>query len=310
MNNFIFDELKKIIKEADTVIRKNRRLKINKKEGNGNIVTSTDILVNECINSMLIEKFPNAQIISEEKNTIGKEDAKLKFIVDPIDGTSNFIKNWPCSVSIGVVNDNELVFGIILDIQKRYVYYAIKGKGAYMYNLSNPNKVTRLSCDENNVNEINQAIISYDFPYSQKALDDTQGIVKKLRIAGANLKTIGLISLEILKCGLGKKYRPNDYNDVCWHVEVRPWDVAAATCIVRELGCEVYSLKNNGNLINCEELTNKEAKIAFVATKSEEMATSMYNYYFHVIYDYDKLSLEANIKAKIAREMLKKDDED
>lgn len=304
MKSLIISNLKNIMKEADAFIRKNRKLEIRSKEGNGNLVTSVDIKLNEYITHKLNEIYPEAEIISEEMQNIGQKNSSLKFVIDPIDGTSNFLKGWPCSVSIGAIFKEELVAGMILDINSRDVYYATKNGGAYRYNLSNSNKIIKININKSKINDIQKAIVSYDFPYSDVAFDNTQKVVASLYRNGAKLKTIGPISLEILKCGLGKNNRQNDYNDVCFHLEVRPWDVAAATCIIRELGFELYSLKNNATPIDINELVDKEATIAFVATNSEILATHIYNEYNHVVYEYDKQFVEVTKKAKCAREKI------
>ena len=98
----IFPSLKNILTS--------KNVDLEEKDGVGNFVTSVDKKIEEHIKNILLEIFPNAQIIGEENADESKVtvDGGLKFVVDPLDGTTNFTNNWPHTVSIGVVNNNEL----------------------------------------------------------------------------------------------------------------------------------------------------------------------------------------------------------
>ena len=80
------------------------------KVGISNFVTSVDNIIEKIIITKLQEFFPDAQIISEEsaQNAIMNENSSLKFIIDPIDGTTNFTNGWPHTVAIGIIQDNKL----------------------------------------------------------------------------------------------------------------------------------------------------------------------------------------------------------
>lgn len=178
------------------------------KSGIGNIVTYTDKNLENYLLKSLSDLFPDSQIISEEssENSQINNKASLKFIIDPLDGTTNFTNGWPHSISIGIANNNQLVSGIIYDILSDIIYLGIK---------------------------------DYDTPYGSEAFKLTREMVTNLYLNGASLKTVGPISLDVLKTALGKENRPHDYNNAVWHTEVRAWDLAAATVILRELGGEV-----------------------------------------------------------------------
>lgn len=81
--------------------------------------------------------FPNSQVIAEEsaEETKFEDNVELKFIVDPLDGTTNFTNGWPHAIAIGIVNNNELSGGILYDVIAGTVYSAIKDKGVYACDL-------------------------------------------------------------------------------------------------------------------------------------------------------------------------------
>ena len=191
----LFPKIKKILNSEK------KYLEISEKNGVANFVTSIDIKLNEFIKNSLLTLFPDSLIIAEEsENQLFPINNKLKFIVDPLDGTTNFTNNWPHTVSIGIIKDSELASGII-----------------------------------------------------------------------------GPISLDILKTALGKENRPNDFNAATWHTEVRAWDIAAATCILRELGGEIVG--KDGKPLNINTLSNPNASIAFIASGSEKLIDELYTIY-------------------------------
>ena len=100
------------------------------------------------------------------------------------------------------------------------------------------------------------------------------GIIKDSELASG---IIGPISLDILKTALGKENRPNDFNAATWHTEVRAWDIAAATCILRELGGEIVG--KDGKPLNINTLSNPNASIAFIASGSEKLIDELYTIY-------------------------------
>lgn len=272
-----------ILKGAESIL-KSKEIKVEEKNGIGNIVTSIDKKMEEYLLNKLSKAFPEAVIISEESaddmniNNITTSDSVLKFVVDPLDGTTNYTNGWPHTVSIGVILDNELVAGVIYDVLINKVYVGIKGITVMVNNLENV--LEEVSCydpiikPEYSHNVIKKSVISYDTPYGVDAFKFTTDAVTKLYHAGASLKTVGPISLDVLKTALGKENRPHDYNCAVFHAEVRAWDLCAATCILRELGGEIIGM--DGNPLSLETLSDPNARIAFIASGNKSLLNEMY----------------------------------
>lgn len=267
----IFPSLKNILTS--------KNVDLEEKDGVGNFVTSIDKKIEEYIKNSLLEIFPTAQIIGEEtadeiKVTL---DSGLKFVVDPLDGTTNFTNNWPHTVSIGVINNNELIAGIIYDVLSNKIYSGIKGLGVKESSIDNIFDQRIVKKPFHNETQIKKAVICYDTPYGSDAYEITKKMSSKLYHEGASLKIVGPISLDVLKTALGKENRPNDYNVATWHSEVRAWDLAAATCILRELNGDIIG--EDGKPLTVDILTSPTKKIMFIACGNEELRNKLYSKY-------------------------------
>ena len=113
-----------------------RALKIDNKSGHGNYVTEYDKKVQELLYRELSAILPEANFVGEENGQeVFKEEYHkgYTFVIDPIDGTTNFIKGWNESVtSIGLLKDSEPYIGVIYNPFSDWLYYAEKGQGAFM----------------------------------------------------------------------------------------------------------------------------------------------------------------------------------
>lgn len=271
----IMPEVKKILE--------NKNIEIEQKEGNSNFVTDMDKKIENYLKKSILEIFSNVQFIAEESDNeiIESENIKLKFVIDPIDGTTNFTNGWPHATVIGIVNDNELIGGIIYEILEDTVYLGIKDKGVYKTSIYDISKLEKVKNPIYDRSDIERAVICYDIPYGNEAFEETLKVCSKLYYSGASLKTVGPISLDILKMALGKENRPKDYNLATWHLEVRAWDLAAVTCILRELGGEIIG--KDGKPLSIETLTNPTEKITFIASGNENLRNSIFYKYKEVI---------------------------
>lgn len=267
----LFPEIKKMLSSENSI-------SIEEKSGIGNFVTNTDKQLDEFIKINLLKLYPQATVISEEsESTINPIPSNLKFVVDPLDGTTNFTNGWPHTVSIGIIQDNQLSAGILYDVLSNTIYTGISGIGVTKCmadDITNQIKIEKPSYSHNS---IKKSPISYDTPYGSNAFELTIEMSSKLYHSGASLKTVGPISLDVLKTALGKENRPHDYNAATWHTEVRAWDLAAATCILRELGGDIIG--KDGKPLTAEILSSPTARISFIASGSDKLRAELYETY-------------------------------
>lgn len=249
------------------------------KNGIGNIVTATDKNLEAYLKNTLLSEFPESQVISEESADETKltSDKGLKFIVDPLDGTTNFTNGWPHTIAIGIINDEELISGIIYDALAKKIYFSMKDSGVYVCDIDNILDIEKVVKPEQTTENVKKAVISYDTPYGAEAFKTTREMMTKLYHAGASLKTVGPISLDVLKTALGKENRPTDYNNAVWHTEVRAWDLAASTAILRELGGEIIG--SDGHPLSTKVLSSPSERIAFIASGNQKMLENLYTLY-------------------------------
>lgn len=271
----LFPKIKEILNSGKN------ELDISEKNGIGNYVTSVDIKLNEFIKNNLSNLFPEALIISEEsENNSISSNSNLIFVVDPLDGTTNFTNNWPHTTSIGIIENNQLSAGIIYDVLSHKIFTGISGMGVTVCSDEDITKQLSVNKPIYSHNTIKKSPINYDTPYGNDAFELTKEMSSQLYHAGASLKIVGPISLDILKTALGKENRPNDYNAATWHTEVRAWDLAAATCILREFGGDIIG--KDGKPLSTSILSNPDARISFIASGSDKLRNELYAIYKNI----------------------------
>ena len=205
----------KIYKSADD------DLGVTKKGSNVNLVTKYDKLIQDFLFTELKKVIPNASFMGEE----GDENKEISdgycFIIDPIDGTTNFIKGFQRSaISVGLTKDKELYLGVVLDPDLDNIFYAERGKGAYL----NGKRI-----HINNVDMENSLVLFGTCPYEHEFADKTFDIAKELFLKSIEVRRSGTAALDICYVASGK-------SDFFYELILRPWDWAGATVILREAG--------------------------------------------------------------------------
>ena len=137
-------------------------------KGKINIVTEADKMSEDLIIGSIIRKFPDHGILSEESPAI-KGAGKMRWIIDPLDGTTNYAHGFPVfCVSIALQNDGNVVLGVIYDPMRDELFFAIKGKGAYL----NDKKIAVPS-----VKNISRSLLATGFPYDIRESKDNNLII-------------------------------------------------------------------------------------------------------------------------------------
>lgn len=217
--------------EAGDIIKNRNGLNTFDDKKNGvDLVTEVDKAVEVFINEKLISKFPNYKFMGEESYIPGetKLTESPTFIVDPIDGTTNFIHTFPYScTSLGFTVNYEPVVGVIYNPHLNLLFHGIKGKGAYLNdkkleNLSDrslefqKSLIALESGSERSGENFETKIISY-----RNFLSEEKGFIHGFR-------SFGSAAMNICHVALGAV---DGYWENCW-----AWDVCAAAVILRETG--------------------------------------------------------------------------
>lgn len=199
------------------------------KETRGDYVTEWDIFIQRELVNKLKEIFPEAVFICEEG--INKRCSKkgLIFVIDPIDGTQNFVNNLKfCSTSIALIKDGEPVYAIIYNPYLNEMYTAIKEKGAYINH-----------CKINKNNHVLKNSVT---------LFDISNEHYKEAISWELAKKLEKISVGTRKCAcasLGLSYVAGGRCAMYFNMKLHPWDYAAGCLIIKEAGGVVKDYKGN-----------------------------------------------------------------
>ncbi|MFW6011812.1 MAG: inositol monophosphatase family protein [Desulfosalsimonas sp.] len=195
------------------------------KKGPEDLVTSADIASEKYILETLREKFPDHDVLAEESGNSIKGGNGCLWIIDPLDGTTNFAHQLPIfSVSIAFAKNGDLKVGVVLNPVTGELFTATEGKGAALNGRSiNVSGCTRLS----------ESLLVTGFPYDVK--QDTTPYIKRFENclkAAIGVRRLGSAALDLcfVACGRFEGF---------WEQNLKPWDTAAGTLIAREAGALV-----------------------------------------------------------------------
>jgi myo-inositol-1(or 4)-monophosphatase len=204
-------------------------------KGTNDFVTEADRTAERIIVDALQAGEPGSTVVGEE---LSPNDARrgLTWIVDPIDGTTNFVHGFPAySVSIGAEVDGVLEAGVVLHVEANQLYRASRGGGAWL-------DESRLAVSTRS--DPRYALIGTGFPFKHvEQLDQYQGQFAKVAKAAAGIRRAGSASLDLCWIASG-------VYDGFWELRLAPWDIAAGLLLVREAGGVVTDLR--GRAIGAE----------------------------------------------------------
>ena len=209
-------------------------------------VTQADLKANEIICKTLLDNFPDYGLLSEELSDNNERlNKEYVWIVDPIDGTKDFIaKTDEFTVNIGLIYNHEVVLGGIGVPAKNEIYYAIKGEGAYQIK---DNVINRIQVDERESNLI-QMHSRFHFSKSEQEYFDSHEEIVELKEAGSAYKAC------LIASGKAHVYLKNSKG-------TKEWDVAPSAIIVQEAG-GFFGLPNGEKMLfNRENVYNDEGFI-------------------------------------------------
>ena len=198
------------------------------KEGIGNYVTELDKALQEQLREELSALLPEAGFQGEEG---GKTQIDgLRWIVDPIDGTTNFVRNLHYScVSVALAQDNTPLLGVVYNPYLDLCYSAQQGKGAFCNGIP-------LSVSENN---LGHSLVSVGFTaYEREQTDRMFRLFRSLFDHCEDIRSFGSAALDLCNLGAGAL-------DVFTELQLHPWDYAAAACIITEAGGVISDLSGN-----------------------------------------------------------------
>ncbi len=203
------------------------RIKNISYKGVRNIVTDVDKKAEKIIIGKIFSAFPDHSVLSEEmgaKNTI----SSFKWLIDPLDGTTNFAHAFPFfSVSIALEEEGEVILGVVYEPVRNELFYAEKGRGAYLNN-------KRISVSK--TKKLIDAFLATGFSYRlQEAKHNNVDYFNRFLMRSMAIRRAGSAALDFCYVACGRF-------DGYWELDLNPWDCAAGTLIVREAAGTVTKL--------------------------------------------------------------------
>lgn len=209
--------------------------RIDTKYSPQDLVTEVDKGSEKLIRNLIMTHFPNHSILGEEGVEPGPEasakalqamiEEEYLWIVDPIDGTTNFVHGFPFfSVSIALAYKGEIIVGVVYDPSRDELFVAEKGKGAYMHG-----RKALVSEDE----QLSSSLVATGFPADRNGalpinLKGVQALSPKVR----NLRVAGSAALHLAYVATGRL-------SGFWEIGLNAWDIAAGALLIQESGGKV-----------------------------------------------------------------------
>jgi myo-inositol-1(or 4)-monophosphatase len=207
-------------------------------KGEVDLVTEADRAAEETIVSVIRDTFPRHDILAEEAD-YGHSDSTYRWIIDPLDGTTNYAHGFPWfAVSIALEVEGEIRLGVVYNPFHHELFFAERGEGAYLNEVQiMVSKTARLD----------RALLATGFPYDRKTspVNNYDHFLNFQQEAQA-CRRAGAASLDLAYTAAGRL-------DGYWEMKLKPWDVAAGQLLVTEAGGQVSDFNGRPLDINGQE---------------------------------------------------------
>lgn len=258
------EKMDKLIYEIENIVRasakqietvKRETIEIENKEGIGNIVTQYDKKIQTELKDGLLKLLPKASFIGEE-NDYGKIlKSGYTFIVDPIDGTTNFSRGLSLSaISVALLKDAEPYIGVCYNPYTDEMFIAQKGQGAYLNGKSI--KVSNKKLQEG-------ILLTGNAPYYADIREKSLITLQNLAMIASDFRRFGSAVIELCNIACGRA-------EVYFELKLQPWDFAAGMLIVEEAGGKVTQM-------NGEKMTFDKVTSIFASNNKEDYLKYIYN---------------------------------
>jgi myo-inositol-1(or 4)-monophosphatase len=203
-----------------------RQIEIHYK-GDINLVTEADKMSEDLIIAAIRRTFPEQGILSEESPAINT-GSPLRWIIDPLDGTTNYAHGYPVfCISIALEKEGMVILGVIYDPTRRDTFTAVRGEGAYLNG-------KRLAVSR--TQELTRSLLATGFPYDiRSSKDNNINFFNGMAMEAQAIRRAGAAALDIAYVACGRF-------DGFWELKLMPWDMAAACLLVEEAGGKITDL--------------------------------------------------------------------
>jgi len=217
-----------IAREAGTLLKErfHRRHHVSYK-GAINLVTEADLMSEKLLISRIRSAFPGHDIVSEESE-MANTGSPFRWIIDPLDGTTNYAHGFPMfCVSIALEKEGVVITGVVYNPMLDELFVAEKGEGAYLNG-------TLLAVSD--TDDLSQSFLATGFPYDiRENPDNNVNYFSTLALRVRAIRRAGAAALDLAYLAAGRF-------DGFWELRLQPWDTAAACLMVEEAGGTITDL--------------------------------------------------------------------
>lgn len=244
--NQLTQKVVEISKQIGHFIRKERKeFDLNKVEikGLNDLVSYVDKTSEKLLIEQLALLLPDSIFLAEESsidNPIHNDPNKYIWIIDPLDGTTNFVHGIPCyAISIGLLYQSEIILGVVYEVAKDECFYAFKNGGAFLNDV-------KIKVSQSKT--IKDSLLATGFPVNN--FSKMEAYLKTLEFLIQNshgIRRIGAASVDLCYLACGRVDGFFEYN-------LKPWDVAGGSIIVKEAGGTICDFKGDNNWLFGKEI--------------------------------------------------------
>lgn len=231
MPNHLLQFAKKLAYDTGKIALTHQRkggINVSTKGSSNNLVTNIDKICDDFICKTINTHFPDHSILSEESG-LSEKNGEYKWIIDPIDGTTNFAHGFPLfAVSIAVVHKGKPIIGVIEVPALGETFWGQEGKGAYM-------GMKPIHVSKNG--DLDGCLLATGFPYNRlnERYKKNMELFDEFYAASQGVRRIGSAAIDLCFVACGRF-------DAFWEYDLEPWDVAAGKIILEEAGGTVTNM--------------------------------------------------------------------
>ncbi len=254
MSQFKNTAIAAALKAGKLVLKHTGKVKKIGFKGDVNLVTDVDRLAEEIIVKTIRNKFPGHGILTEESKE-EKTSSDFKWVIDPLDGTTNYAHDLPVyCISIALEKDGKIVLGVVYNPNLDELFVAEKGKGAYIYkgrDVSGSKHEISVSQES----KLGKSLLATGFPYDIRTsknnnLNHFANFYKKCQA----VRRMGAAALDLAYLAMGRF-------DGFWELKLSPWDMAAGSLLITEAGGKVTDFSGGPFNIYLKEILATNGKI-------------------------------------------------
>ncbi len=217
---------------AGAILQERARLGFRIEHKNAvNLVTDADRQAEQAIIERIREAHPEHQILAEEQGIVVQNDSPYKWVIDPLDGTTNFAHGFPAyCVSIGVEYQRSCILGVVFDPTRQELFVGERGSGAFLND--QPIRISQTA-------SLNAALVVTGFGYDiRETSNNNLEQFARFALRAQGVRRMGAAALDLCYVASGRL-------DGYWELKLHPWDTAAGVVILEEAGGQVTDLQGN-----------------------------------------------------------------